>query len=301
MSKSTKNRLFLAAFLIGGGLLVVALFADLSISNAVINYNSIFGTLFQTFGLFAAYLVFVLAGQIGMAYALRHTDEPLFAGLLFLGGLGLSAWQLKQYLNQVANYGLSALHNIQVDKPMGLANSDKAAVKLPVGQSLILWIVVYLLLTILIQYWLHKKDDQMLKKYLIVAVFASLTLWFAGQVNGALKTFWGRFRPYELNHAQTNFTSWVHPNGPNGHMSFPSGHAMAGTVSILFSWFAVNPKTKKILWVSGVVFAILMAISRVVIGAHFLSDVTFSFLITAAIIYVMEECYHRLVPDNLQL
>lgn len=301
MSKRSKTQLFLAAVLIGGGLLILALFADLPISNAVINYNSLFGTLFQTFGEFAVYLIFVLCGQIAMAYASRHLDEPLFAGGLFLGGLGLSAWQLKQYLNEIASYALTALHNSHVGKPIGLANSDAATAALPVGQALALWLVIYLLITTLCQYWLHQQDNQQLTKYLIVAIFASLTVWFALEVNLALKDFWGRVRPYELNHSQNNFTVWTHPNGVNGHKSFPSGHAMAGTLSILFSWFAVKPKTKKILWIAGVVYAITLAISRIIIGAHFLSDVTFSFLLTAAIIFVMSECYHHLVSDEQQL
>lgn len=301
MSKRIQHQLFLTAGLIGGGLLIIALFWDLPISNALINENSLFGTIFQTFGEFAVYLIFVLSGQIAMTYAWRHRRDWLFASLLFFGGFGLSAWQLKQYLNEIADYALAAFHNIAVHQPIGLANSDATTAALPLSQALLLWLVVYLGLTGLIQFWLHRQNDQQLTRYLLVGIFASLTVWFALEVNLVLKADWGRVRPYELNHAQSNFTTWLHPNGVNGHKSFPSGHAMAGTLSIVFSWFAVKPRLHRILWVSGVVYAILLAISRLIIGAHFLSDVTFSFLLTAAIIYIMRELYYRLVSKPLQL
>lgn len=301
LEESTKKKLFGTAALICVVLLAIASFGDLAISNTVINYNSAVGTVFQTFGEFPVYLIFVLCGEIAMAYALRHSEEKLFAGTLFIGGFALSAWQLKQYLNEISSYALSALKNIHAGKPMGLANSDAATVKLSAGAALILWIVVYVIITLLVQYWMGKQDNDQLTRYLIVAVFASLTVWFALEVNLALKDYWGRVRPYELNASQKDFTPWFHPNGVNGHKSFPSGHSMAGTLCIVFSWFAVQTKLRKCLWITGIVYAILLALSRVLIGAHFFSDVTFSVFLTATIIFVMRELYDRLVSDDLKL
>ncbi|MFT8823881.1 MAG: phosphatase PAP2 family protein [Liquorilactobacillus mali] len=301
MEYSAKKKLFLVSAIICVILLLIASFGDLAISNTIINYNSIFGTIFQTFGEFPVYCIFVLCGEIAMAYALRHLDEMLFSSVLFIGGLSLSLWQLKQYLNEIESYALSALSNIHSGKDMGLANSDAATAKLSVGIAIALWLVVYIIITALIQYWMAKKDNTQLTRYLIVAVFASLTVWFALEVNLTLKDAWGRVRPYELSASQKEFTPWFHPNGVNGHKSFPSGHTMAGTLCIVFSWFATQPKWHKRLWVTGIVYGILLGVSRVIIGAHFLSDVTFSFFLTATIIFVMRELYDRLLSDDLKM
>ena len=76
---------------------------------------------------------------------------------------------------------------------------------------------------------------------------------------------------------------------------------MAGISCVIFSWFATKQRTREILWVFGVVWGILVGISRIVIGAHFLSDVTFSFFLTAAIIYIIRALYQELVSDSLKL
>lgn len=301
MNYSAKKKLFSVSAIVCVVLLLIASFSDLAISNAVINYNSIFGTIFQTLGEFPVYCIFVLCGEIAMAYALRNLNSLLFSGVLFIGGLSLSLWQLKQYLNEVESYTLSALSNIHAGKDMGLANSDAATAKLSVGVAILIWLISYIIITVLVQYWMAKKDDSQLNRYLILAIFASLTVWFALEINLTLKDTWGRVRPYELSSSQKEFTPWFHPNGINGHKSFPSGHTMAGTLCIVFSWFATQPQLRKRLWVAGIVYGILLAISRVIIGAHFLSDVTFSFFLTATIIFVMRELYDRLLSEELKI
>ncbi|KRL04143.1 phosphatase PAP2 family protein [Liquorilactobacillus oeni] len=301
MDYKTKKKFFSVSAVICVVLLFIAAFGDLAISNTVINYNSIFGTIFQTFGEFPVYCIFVLCGEIAMAYALRHREELLFSSILFIGGLSLSLWQVKQYLNEIESYAISALNNIHSGRSMGLANSDAATAKLATGTAIILWLVVYAVFTILVQYWMSKKNNEQLNRYLIVAIFASLTVWFALEVNLTLKDVWGRVRPYELSSSQKDFTPWFHPNGINGHKSFPSGHTMAGTLCIVFSWFATQPQWHKRLWITGIIYGILLAISRVIIGAHFFSDVTFSFFLTAMIIFVMRELYERLLSDNLKM
>ncbi|WGF84614.1 phosphatase PAP2 family protein [Lactiplantibacillus plantarum] len=302
LNTDTRNKLLVVSSLVCVVLLVIATFFDLQISNAVINYNSIFGTVFQTVGESPIHIVFFLSGQIGIAYACRHLRDKVFAVFLFVGSVSLSVWQMKQFLNVVLSYTFSAINNVQKHRPIGLANSDGMAGTGSLAMSFLICLVVYLILTAILQYyWLHKQSDQQLARYLLVAVFASLTVWFAEEVNATLKNNWGRFRPYELNASQTNFTSWLHPNGINGHKSFPSGHTMAGISCVIFSWFATKQRTREILWVFGVVWGILVGISRIVIGAHFLSDVTFSFFLTAAIIYIIRALYQELVSDSLKL
>lgn len=300
MTQSEKKKWFGIAGCVFIVLMVIATVSDLSISNHFIQYNSIFGTVFQSVGEFPVYFVFVLSGQVAMRYALELNQKPLTALPLLLGGFALVAWQTKQYLNEVASYLLSVQANLAGGKAIGLANSDSNTATLSPVVDFILWLALIVIVTFVAQTWLAKKSTEELKKLMMVAVFASLAVWFALEVNLALKDYWGRFRPYELSHSQKEFTSWLHPNGINGHKSFPSGHTMAGTLFILFSWFATG-KSRVILWRTGVVYGALMGISRVRIGAHFLSDVTFSFFLTALILFIVQECYQHLVAPEAQL
>lgn len=90
-----------------------------------------------------------------------------------------------------------------------------------------------------------------------------------------LKVFWGRVRFRDLDILHSNFTAWYVPNGITGNESFPSGHsAMAFILIAFFILF----KEKNIITRYGVYIFILMwafavAASRIVIGAHYFSDV----------------------------
>lgn len=90
-----------------------------------------------------------------------------------------------------------------------------------------------------------------------------------------LKVFWGRIRYRDLEALYSDFTPWYIPNGISGHESFPSGHSAMGFV--LISFFILF-KNKKMLLKYGiysfiVFWALAVAASRVIIGAHYLSDV----------------------------
>lgn len=297
MSDTSKRQLFLVSAVVFVILMAIATFGDLAISNTLIDYNNIFGTTFQTFGEFPIALVFIISGQIVMHYAVRSLDNKLFAIPAFLGGLGLSLWQLRQYLKEAVSYSVSWATNLAEHKPIGLANSDAATKGLSAVTMFILWVVVYLVITAWLQFWLRTKTNEQIEQLLLVAIFASLAVWFALQVNGALKEYWGRVRPYELNKAQSDFTSWLHPNGANGHKSFPSGHTMAGTTFIVLSWFIGEAK-RKYVWTIGIAYGAIMGLSRVIVGAHFTSDVVFSFFLTALIYFVMRELYHRVAAHT---
>ncbi|MHA8138311.1 phosphatase PAP2 family protein [Lactobacillaceae bacterium Scapto_B20] len=279
--------------------MVIAGFGDLAISNTFINYNSWFGTFFQVFGEFPVYMILVLSGEIAIAYGLKVQENRLLSWSLIAGGVGLSAWQLQQYLKEIESYIAEIMHNMDQNKPIGLANSDSSA---GVGASttIVILIITYLGLTWACQAWFKTKSQTEIKQLLIVSLFASLTVFFAYEVNHALKDLWGRVRPYELSSTQKEFTDWFVINGSNGHRSFPSGHTMAGTLMIVFSWFLTG-KARHNFWIFGIIFGILVAISRIVIGAHFTGDVFFSMFLTMLIIFVMWELYKIIAPKDDEL
>lgn len=300
MSVAEQKRWFIATTSIFVVLMIIAGCWDLQISRHFIDYNSIFGTLFQTLGEFPVYMVLVLSGEIAMAYGLRNRVNGLFSGSLVIGGFALSIWQLQKYLSEIESYSLAIQDNVHRHRPIGLANSDSSESGLNLVITYAILIFTYIVVTLLLQYWLYHKTAQQIKQLLIVSVFASLTVLLAYEANIALKQAWGRIRPYELNTTQSDFTAWYQINGPNGHLSFPSGHSMAATLMIVFAWFTTG-KWHRYIWGFGIGYAVLMYVSRVRIGAHFMSDTVFSGFLTFLIIYIIWELYKTVIASSNQL
>jgi membrane-associated phospholipid phosphatase len=92
-----------------------------------------------------------------------------------------------------------------------------------------------------------------------------------------IKIFWGRLRFRDLDALQSDFTEWYLPQGVMGGESFPSGHAAMAWM--LLPIILLIPKKNKIvkIFTTGLIVAwgIAVPLSRVVIGAHYASDVLF--------------------------
>ena len=96
-----------------------------------------------------------------------------------------------------------------------------------------------------------------------------------------LKIFWGRMRFRDLAENYSDFTPWYWPNGITGNDSLPSGHAaMSFMLIVLFIFFMDKAFYKRILFKGLIIgWGIVVCASRVVIGAHFTSDVLFGTMI----------------------
>lgn len=93
----------------------------------------------------------------------------------------------------------------------------------------------------------------------------------------AIKMLWGRVRYRDLDVLQDGFTAWYVPQGPTGHASFPSGHTAMGWVLLpcLILWPRGSAESR-VAAVLSVGWGCFVAASRIVIGAHYASDVLFS-------------------------
>lgn len=93
----------------------------------------------------------------------------------------------------------------------------------------------------------------------------------------SLKLAWGRVRFRDLQPMAGDFTPWYSPQGWTGHASFPSGHAALGWL-LLTCVLVWRRGSRQYRWTLGLCAAwgVFVASSRVVIGAHYLSDVLFS-------------------------
>jgi undecaprenyl-diphosphatase len=93
--------------------------------------------------------------------------------------------------------------------------------------------------------------------------FLFLAISLPGIVQAILKHQIGRRRPSDLGPFAYEPFSWEHQ-----FSSFPSGHATTA-FSVLVAFGALFPRLRPLLWT----YAILIAISRVVISTHYPSDV----------------------------
>ncbi|MEK6974314.1 MAG: phosphatase PAP2 family protein [Nanoarchaeota archaeon] len=150
-----------------------------------------------------------------------------------------------------------------IDKPISLFFSSLRTQSL---NSIMLFLskignfysALIILIVVLISFELSKKD----KKY-IPTIFFSLLV--SSLLVYLLKNIFQRQRPYE--------TFPIQGLEQKSDFSFPSGHANA--VFSLVPFMNIHFKKLKWFWL---VFSILVAISRIYLGSHYLSDVIFSII-----------------------
>lgn len=118
-------------------------------------------------------------------------------------------------------------------------------------------------------------------------------------VMNSLKTIWGRMRFREMTDPVHEFTRWYQLCGrgsfDNAYASFPSGHSMnsAGVIlTLLLPDLVPAWKDKqKLLRICTYTWCIVVGASRVLMGAHFASDVTVGILLS----FVLFELTYTLI------
>lgn len=129
---------------------------------------------------------------------------------------------------------------------------------------------------------LFKKHNKFSKKSIL---FSRLTfkMFFYGYlvIIQPLKIFWGRIRFRDLAENYSNFTAWYIPNGITGNQSFPSGHAAMGFILMALFIFIMDKSFFKRIFFKAIIisYAIAVCVSRIIVGAHYTSDVLFGAMI----------------------
>jgi len=159
-----------------------------------------------------------------------------------------------------------------------------------VSNHLIAFLIVSFTVTIIIFILLHFKREAVSAISIRYAkVVVKMTLFGYVLCIQCIKYLWGRVRFRELDAAFSQFTPWYSPQGITGFDSFPSGHAATGFM-LLSLLILLNNKKK---WIQNltliliVLWGMVLSLSRVVIGAHYASDVLFGsfFIIFGFIIF----------------
>ncbi len=133
-------------------------------------------------------------------------------------------------------------------------------------------------------------------------IFLALLLFLVapGLITQTLKVTWGRPRPVEIkefggNHEfrtpfEPNFALFGNKTEGN---SFPSGHA-ANAFYMIFPYYVAKNRKALIFGTLGLCYGILMSLTRIIQGGHFLSDVVTSLFI----VYITAEALKLLLINR---
>ena len=243
---------------------------DLDISKSVFNRTSTFGRIFEVIGEYPnSFALIIGASWIFGATKKTRKLVSIQSLVLFLisgvgwGGLTLFSWE--HYHIDDVEITFKVLFICGIISVIGDA------------------LVLYLFTTF---------NDKILKKYVEFALLAVLTAILNLMLVNIIKVFWGRMRFRDMGLNYDLFSRWLFPQGLTGNKSFPSGHtANATTIIVLLPATKIIDKKKKLLkaFLYILIFAwpITVAISRVIVGAHFASDVLFGMASTVTIFYFL--------------
>ncbi len=248
---------------------VIATFFDLDISLAIADSESLLGRILEVAGeppaiLFTSFNFALISSYLFRFSKMRARDITL-AVLCAVGCVGTVVFTCIQTLDYISEYSGHLLNIIY---------ALIAAV----------FITAFFVMTALFM------SEKSLKKYFntacrcaIVGVATFFIIW-------AFKLTWGRVRFRQGASDPEIFTPWYLPQGFNGYYSFPSGHTANATVifsSVFYLKFLPDKfkKYKPLIVTLLALWIVFVAFSRVLIGAHFLSDVLFGAAITLAIVY----------------
>lgn len=263
----------LVVFLIPTWIILAVIFGiyDLDISKQIVNQNSAWAKFLEDYGMIPGILV-ILSG-IFIYYSFIKTKSDVWSYIqkviFFLVNSGLIFYLFDILLGQT------------------------------VSDHLIIFLSISFAINIIIFIVLHSKAEV---QNVIAIRFAKVVVTVAlfGYVIciQIVKYLWGRVRFRELDASFSQFTPWYLPQGVTGHDSFPSGHAAMGWILLPLLILLVNKKPwiKYSVLILILIWAVVLVSSRVVIGAHYPSDVLFgsffiiiSFLIISKIYYSADQ------------
>lgn len=230
-------------------LLVVAVFADLKIDIALNNPTNPYAVWFYNTGEVPSRLICPLAGLL-IFYIGSKKLEKTAGALICLGGSAYFGYYFGKHFFVEEN---RMLFSIVFGLGFGLA-------VLYAGKFIVI--------------------PENKKKILYALAVAGIIVMAVQLISvGVLKSLWGRVRFRDLLKSGSNeaFTPWYKINGINGNKSFPSGHTAGAAMSFLMMLFPfISEKYEKhssLMFVIPFIYTMNVAVTRLIMGAHYLSDV----------------------------
>jgi len=234
-------------------LAIIFAFADLSISHAIANPDFVWAGFLEAYGQMPGMFVAFLGSSILLR--LKKWDKKFWSILAGIGlfilttfiAMGFWGEALGQQVGRKVNYMLA----------LGLA----------------------IAMVTLFQVWFRRYSDEKMEVYREFGKIAVWLFFLAGFLTvWGIKIPWGRWTYRDMLEINdfSHYSPWFIPQGNNGHHSFISGHtSLSFLVLPIVLFFRNNQKSYQIAWAIALTWGIIVAASRVVIGAHFSSDVLF--------------------------
>lgn len=267
INKKERFYLLLAAF-IWCGLVAVFTYGDLEFSQSLFDQNAGWAVWLERLGEFPGVLVAWMASEIILAYGVltqkrdagqeRYIVVGIIAVTIFTLYIPMrlsyyfwdnQAVSFKKWLLMFTISGFTVIAIIKLISQGSLEEGKKIADK--AMQALILFIIA------------------------IVAIHL-------------LKGIWGRVRFRDMHGEYGLYTPWYTIQLKSSGNSFPSGHTSSAALTVLLIY--ILPMTKR--WQRNMVvmvsvgYTLIVAFSRIVVGAHFFTDTLFGMAITYGIVLI---------------
>ena len=240
-----KKRYFVFAILIG-----LATLFDEQIAMIVFNCDSLFANLFYTFGELPSLILGTFAWLWTSLYLKRH--DKVF-------------WKL------TCVFYLAFMISVFI-QPIRYSNRFEY------------WmLVIPVILSVIVFRLFDKLKDEQLNRYHLHFLVIGLTVLSSILVPQFFKMIWERPRPY-LVFSGIDFQAWyigLNLTLDNAYKSFPSGHSAVAASLLSLTVFKMEMKnrTYKLLKFILFLYILMMMISRMIRGDHYLSDVLFGAVI----------------------
>jgi membrane-associated PAP2 superfamily phosphatase len=147
---------------------------------------------------------------------------------------------------------------------------------------------------------LRPRSRLLLRPRATLFVLATFALGPGLIVNGVLKENWGRARPRALlefgGDAAFSPAWWISDQCAR-NCSFVSGEA-AGAFGLVALVFLVPKEQRPAMSVFTLSFAAIVSLTRIAVGAHFLSDVLIAWLITLSVMIALDQVILKGLPEK---
>jgi membrane-associated phospholipid phosphatase len=252
--------LYFSSLIVVFTLFILGTFLDLNISKAIVVKPNAFTIYFETFGWMVGYSFVPIATLVLFYNQLEeirfNVGLKVVSLLLSIGG---GSFIIKNGLKGLVKRGVANFSNTTL-------------------LSLLIASAITAILIFALKEFSKKHYRELIMLGICAIYFFAVYAIF---VEGVFKPLVNRFRFDDMEGIYDNFTPW-YVRG-NGGSSFPSGHT-AVTSAMLFIC-CIPDIFKNVKWKRYIFFAIslvyvsLMGLARIMIGRHYLTDVTFSMLL----------------------
>lgn len=305
-----KKVIFWSSFILCFSLfLLLATFYDYEISELLADLSdgqyissNLFGRIFETIGETVIYLFIAFAAMIIFLNCIKKRYKLIRYGLSSLFFL--------------IAFAFLAIGFIKIGSYLCEHYPEAAFFKSLIYQ--LISIIFSLFLVILSCLLMNKKLSDQIPNLLSFAIVILMTAALSQAIVQGIKPLFGRerFRAiyyFETNHlSHPGFTKWYVMNGSSSKIaslyqvdkdyfkSFPSGHTCAAGMTyllILIPKFFPTYQTKKWRWifyVLPILYTGTVAISRIVMGAHYFSDVLIGGTVTFLSVFVSYSVYQKI-------